>query len=84
MADERETPQPTLKGYNAWAFRRLKGARGTGPGPTAEWIIDRWISENGEFLEREFGIRRSDYTKVVQLRSEEERQGEAARSARKT
>ena len=54
-------PQPTLTGYTAWVFQRLQKAKGLGPGPTASWVIDRWIDENRLFLEENFSIRRGDY-----------------------
>lgn len=61
MKDDRLTPQPTLRGYNAWVVKKLMAARGEGPGPTATWIIDRWISENKETLADDYEIRNEDY-----------------------
>jgi hypothetical protein len=62
MPDEPvQKPQPTIRGYNAWVFRRLLEARGDGSGPLAEWIIDRWIEQNRELLANEYDIRREQY-----------------------
>lgn len=61
MREERLTPQPTLRGYNAWVVKKLMAARGDGPGPTAAWIIDRWITENKEALARDYDIRNEDF-----------------------
>jgi len=54
-------PQPTLTGYNAWAFRQLMAAKDVPPGPLAGWIIDRWIEENAKLLAEAYGIDRRDY-----------------------
>lgn len=43
-------PQPTLQGYTAWVFEELAREKNLGPGPMAEWIIDRWVEENPGFL----------------------------------
>lgn len=55
---QKAKPQPTLHGYTAWIVNRLVKAKGIGEGPAAAWIIDRWVDENGEFLEKEFGLTR--------------------------
>lgn len=54
-------PQPTLSGYNAWAFQRLMVAKGMKPGPLGAWIIDRWIEANAALLEQSYQIHRSEY-----------------------
>ena len=69
MSEEIAKPQPTLKGYAAWAFKRLVEAKGTGPAQVSGWIMERWIDENGKLLREEFGISREQFRrqgKVVQ------------------
>lgn len=41
------TPQPTLRGRNAWVFNELVAARGAGPAEASGWIIDQWINGEG-------------------------------------
>ncbi len=41
-------PQPTLKGYTAWAFNQLMRRKRLGRAEIAAWIIDRWIDEDSE------------------------------------
>jgi len=64
--DANKKPQPTLEGYTLWAFARLVRAKGVGPGPTAGWIIDRWIDDNRDFLEQKFGISRHEYDRELE------------------
>ena len=39
-------PQPTIRGYVAWAFKRLQRRKRLGRAETAAWIIERWLDED--------------------------------------
>ncbi|HET7435362.1 MAG TPA: hypothetical protein VFN10_11705 [Thermoanaerobaculia bacterium] len=43
--------QTTLKGYSAWAFRKLKEGRAEPSADVAKELIDSWIRSNAEVLE---------------------------------
>jgi len=64
---DRAKPQPTLIGFNAWVFNGLVAARGEATGPTAKWIIDRWIEANLELLAEKYGIKREDYQRKAKI-----------------
>ncbi len=54
-------PQPTLKGYNAWAFTRLITILGISQAEGASWIIERWLWGMREYLDQEYGISPKKY-----------------------
>ena len=62
-------PQPTVKGYSAWVLGQLVEAKATTLAEVTEWVIDRWVDENRDFLASEFGIKREEFRrqgKVIQ------------------
>lgn len=61
-------PQPTLHGYTAWVLGELMKKKGLSAGRAAAWIIDRWVDENAELLERGFSIDRAAYEREVNPR----------------
>lgn len=57
----RSKPQPTLKGYFAWAFDQYVGADDKEPGPAAEEMIEDWLKRNSKLLADEYNITRDRY-----------------------
>lgn len=54
-------PQPTLRGYLAWAFDEYVRADDQEPGPVASSMIGDWIRQNWKILEDQYGITRERY-----------------------
>ena len=61
-------PQPTLKGYVAWAFLEFIAARGVTQAEGAAWIVDQWIQENQETLLKEYGIDPAKFQNYVSVK----------------
>ena len=49
-------PQPTLRGYSAWALERLVEARDISLAEGAAWILERWIDEQNDYLATRYRI----------------------------
>jgi len=56
-------PQPTLRGFTAWALLRLVEARGVSLAEGAAWVLERWFDEQDEYLERKYGITIDEFKK---------------------
>lgn len=70
-------PQPTLKGYSAWAFNRLIFIEGWSLAEGAAWIITNWLKENKELLDEEYEISVKRFlteTKALEERRKQETQ----------
>jgi len=59
--DYTSKPQPTLRGFLAWAFDQYVTADDQEAGPMAAQMIDHWIRQNAKYLEEEYGITRERY-----------------------
>jgi len=63
--DYTSKPQPTLKGYFAWAFDQYVNADDQEAGPVAARMIDDWLRQNTKLLEEEYGITRESYRRAT-------------------
>jgi len=54
-------PQPTLKGFFAWAFDQYVAADDQDAGPVAAQMIEYWLKNNAKMLAEEYGITREHY-----------------------
>ena len=54
-------PQPTLKGFFAWAFDQYIAADDQDAGPVAAQMIEHWLKQNTKLLAEEYNITRSRY-----------------------
>jgi hypothetical protein len=52
--------QATLSGYTAWVVQRLTEAKRQTTADVVKYLLDRWVDDNDEFLER-YGIRREEF-----------------------
>jgi hypothetical protein len=59
--DYASKPQPTLKGFFAWAFDQYVEADDREAGPAAAAMIEDWLRRNSKLLESEYGITRDRY-----------------------
>ena len=60
-------PQPTLKGYTAWAFTRLIAIQGVSQAEGISWIVDRWLQIERDHLELQYGISPQKYRDELAL-----------------
>ena len=44
--------QATLKGYTAWVMEKLTSQKRQTSADVASYILERWVDENAEFLEK--------------------------------
>ncbi len=49
-------PQPTLKGYTAWAFDRLIKVQGISQAEGASWVVERWLQAERQYLAEQYQI----------------------------
>lgn len=62
MADKYTSkPQPTLKGFLAWAFDQYVSADDQEPGPVAAQMLESWLRLNRKMLAEEYGVTRERY-----------------------
>ena len=62
MADLKITkPQPTLKGYQAWAFEEFIAIHGMSPAEGAAYLIGQWFQDNRDRLAQDYEISISRY-----------------------
>lgn len=59
----RPKPQPTIKGYAAWAFQRLMRRKRIPRAELAGWIIERWIDEDPDGYLAKRGISYEEFEK---------------------
>jgi hypothetical protein len=55
------TPQPSLRGRNAWVLEQLLRIRGTNQAEVAAWVIDQWIDGPGREYLRSYDIDIRDF-----------------------
>jgi hypothetical protein len=55
--------QATVSGLPAWALERLAGAKGQSAAEIANYVINRWIDDNLDYLAR-FGIDLEEFGKA--------------------
>lgn len=65
-------PQPSLRGFVAYALRELVKQRGMSQAEGAAWIIDRWIEEHYEMLATRYGITLEKYAVTRQAAEQPE------------
>lgn len=49
-------PQPTLRGYVAWAFQQVVESRGVTLAEGAAWTVEQWVAQNEDLLKTEYGV----------------------------
>jgi hypothetical protein len=54
-------PQPTLKGFFAWAFDEYVRADDQDAGPVAAQIIEAWVRQSSKMLAEDYNISRERY-----------------------
>jgi hypothetical protein len=52
--------QTTLRGYSAWVIHRLMTIKGESLADVSKYVLDRWIDDNAEFLQR-FELTHNDF-----------------------
>lgn len=53
--------QGTVRGYTAWVVERLMAAKGQTLSDVTQYIFERWIDDNGEFLKSAFNLSHADF-----------------------